>query len=268
MKLGISSYSLTWSVGVPGYERPVKPVDVFDLLNIAAKNDIKLVQIADNIALDQMDSKDLYKLRDLSVDLGVEIEVGTKGTGPELMLKYLEIAKILDSKIVRTLITMAEIGEAEDDIAKVLPKFAEEGIAIAIENHGLHTTRQLAALFQKFDSPYIGCCLDTVNSFGALECPEQVINDLVPYINNLHIKDFDIKRVKHMMGYEILGTPAGIGRLNIPEVIGKIKGLGKSPSAILELWTPYTNSVEETIKLENKWFKQSLEFLKKQKEFY
>jgi L-ribulose-5-phosphate 3-epimerase UlaE len=63
------------------------------------------------------------------------------------------------------------------------------------------------------------------------------------------------------MGFEVVGTPAGSGRLDIPRLLQIIKSHGKQPTAILELWTPYTNSVEETIQLEQAWLKQSLDYL-------
>ena len=62
MKLGISSYSLTWAVGVPGYERPASPLSGIDILNIAASNRIRLVQFADNLPLHRMTELELAKL--------------------------------------------------------------------------------------------------------------------------------------------------------------------------------------------------------------
>lgn len=262
MKLGISSYSLTWSIGVPGYEPPANPLSAVDLLDISHKQSISVVQIADNLPLHSLTLNDIINIKETSKKHNITIEVGTKGTSPDHLLKYLNIAKDLKSSIVRTLITTPDIIEAERDMKQVLPQFIEAGIQIAVENHGLHTTKQLVSLLNNIDSPYVGVCLDTVNSFGALECPKQVIDDLVPYIINLHIKDFDIKRVKHMMGYEILGAPAGSGKLDVDVLIKSILKQSREPNAILELWTPFTNTVEETIKLENQWFYQSLDFLK------
>ena len=64
-------------------------------------------------------------------------------------------------------------------------------------------------LSRRSQLPYVGICLDTVNSFGSLEGPEVVIETLAPYTVNLHIKDFDIRRTDHNMGFTIFGTPAG-----------------------------------------------------------
>lgn len=164
---------------------------------------------------------------------------------------------------MRTLITEADITKAEEEIRQVLPQFINAEVVIGIENHGLHKTKQLIQLFDNINSSNLGCCLDTVNSFGALEAPDRVIEDLIPYIVNLHIKDFDIQRIDHQMGFQVIGTPAGSGRLNMNEVILKLNKAKKTPTAILELWTPYSSSVEETIQKEQTWFKQSLDYLQK-----
>ncbi|MBW7462141.1 sugar phosphate isomerase/epimerase, partial [Paenibacillus sepulcri] len=121
-------------------------------------------------------------------------------TEPAHLLRYLSIAQQLDAVLVRTLITRPGIDEAGQEIRSILPAFEAAGVTLAIENHGLHPTAQLAGLLQGLGSAYAGCCLDTVNSFGALEGPEMVIQGLAPFIVNLHIKDFEITRVDHQMG--------------------------------------------------------------------
>jgi 3-oxoisoapionate decarboxylase len=261
MKLGLSTYTLTWSIGVPGYDPPLKPLSAVGLLELAKRFNISLVQIADNIALHEQSTDELNQLKQCAHDLQIELEIGTRGTDPQHLLKYLEICRLLDARIFRTLITTPDMEQAKQQFRQVLPEFEKAGVTIAVENHGLHTTSQLIDLFESLNSPNIGSCLDTVNSFSALEAPDKVIQDLVPYIVNLHIKDFEIKRVDHQMGFVVLGTAAGSGRLDIPALLNSIVNSGKNPNAILELWTPYTHSVEETIHKEIDWLNQSLEYL-------
>lgn len=262
MKLGISTYALAWSIGVPGYEAPQNPVTYLDMIDIAEKNDVTLVQFADNIPLHLLSDKELKELRDKSEKAGVELEIGTRGTEPDLLIKYLHVADLLKSKFLRTIITNPDLEVATSGLRKVLPEFERHGVTIGVENHGLHTTRQLSNLLNSIKSPFLGCCLDTVNSFEILEGTEQVVNNLLPYTVNLHVKDFDVQRVKHKMGFEILGKPAGKGRLGIPKLLKLLKQQGKDINLILELWPPFTNNVEDTISLEKDWFNQSIINLK------
>lgn len=262
MKLGISSYALAWSVGVPGYEPPVDPLTALDLLDIASHHQVGVVQIADNIPLHVMPEDELRRLKASADALGIELEIGTRGTDPAHLLSYLRIAKTVGASLCRTLITDKDLSLPTHQLRKVLPVFQAAGVSIAVENHGLHTTDQLAELFDELDHPYLGCCLDTVNSFGALESPAKVIRDLLPYAINLHVKDFEISRVDHQMGFTVLGKPAGYGKLDISGLLRAVRAGGRHPNAILELWTPYSHSVGRTVALERSWFEQSLQYLK------
>ncbi len=260
--LGLSSYTLTWSVGMAGDEAPTKRLSALDLIRLTHQLGYKLVQLSDNIQLHHLSQEELRQLHETAELLEVQIEVGTRGSSPELLLNYLDIARCLKADLVRTLITTADIAEAEEQLRCVLPSYEAAGVTIAVENHGLHTTAQLIQLFKNLNSRYIGCCMDTVNSFGALESPELVIDQLLPYTVNLHVKDFDIQRVDHQMGYIVLGTAAGSGRLDIPKLAEKLRSRNKKAHAILELWTPFTETVDKTVELELKWMKQSLDYLK------
>ncbi|MBO7744574.1 TIM barrel protein [Paenibacillus sp. MWE-103] len=264
MKLGLSTYTLTWSVGVPGYDPPLRPLTAEALVGLTRESGLGLLQIADNLPLHAMTDEALLRLKQTADAHRVELEVGTRGTDPELLLRYLGIAGLLGSSLVRTLATTPDLAAAEAQIRQVLPDFEAAGVTLAIENHGLHTTGQLVQLFQNLRSARVGCCLDTVNSFGALEAPDHVIRALSPYLVNLHVKDFEIKRADHMMGFSILGTAAGAGRLDIPG-LKAIAGASGKPGvhAILELWTPYAGSVEETIAVERRWMEESLAYLRR-----
>jgi len=109
---------------------------------------------------------------------------------------------------------------------------------------------------------HVGICLDTVNSFGALEGPETVVETLGPWTVNLHVKDFAIERVSHAMGFVVEGKPAGRGRLNVPWLLEKLRALGRDPNAILELWTPPGATLEETIAREAEWAEDSIKYLR------
>ena len=83
--------------------------------------------------------------------------------------------------------------------------------------------------------------MDTVNSFSALDSPDRVAEDLVPYLSNLHIKDFDITRVDHQMGFIVLGKPAGYGKLNIPALLERIRGQNRIRPLYWSLDSIYRN---------------------------
>jgi L-ribulose-5-phosphate 3-epimerase UlaE len=100
-----------------------------------------------------------------------------------------------------------------------------------------------------------------VNSFGALEGPEVVVDALAPYTVSLHVKDFTIRRVDHQMGFVVEGSPAGQGRLDIPWLLESISEAGCEPNAIIELWTPPDPDLPATIAKEEAWARESVTYM-------
>jgi hypothetical protein len=97
---------------------------------------------------------------------------------------------------------------------------------------------------------------------GAGEGLEQIVEILAPYTVNLHIKDFGIKRLPHLMGFQIDGRPAGKGMLNIPWLLEEISPHNKCRTAILEQWVVPESMLSKTIQKEETWAAESIQYLK------
>jgi hypothetical protein len=266
MQLGISSYTYTWAVGMPG-AMPDDPLSVCGLLEKACKSNISLVQIADNLPIEKnLTEEDLDLLLDFAVEKGISMELGGRGLTPEHTLKCLKTAEIIRSPILRMVIDginyEPEIKEIKSIIRELLPEFISRKIRLAIENHDRLKAKEFEDIIQSVGSEWVGICLDSVNSMGAGEGFETASEILLPYTFNLHIKDFTIFRLPHKMGIIIEGRPAGKGMLNIPDLISKASESGICESAILELWTPPEQTLEMTIKKEQLWAEESIQYLK------
>jgi len=138
-----------------------------------------------------------------------------------------------------------------------------QGIILALENHERLHAATFKDIIDKSGSEYTGICLDCVNSLGIGEGLDTVLEYLAPLTVNLHIKDFTIKRVSHKMGFVVEGAPAGKGFLNLPHILEKVLPYDRCKSAILELWTPPADNIEETIRRENDWAVESLQYILK-----
>ena len=265
MKIGIGTYALAWSIGVPGFDTP-NPMNIYQFMDFVYEQGISLVQIADNIPLHQFSYGELEKIKQKASDLQLEVEVGTRGLFPENIRSYLEITSFLDSPLLRVVIdtggfspTIAEINET---VHNLVPELKHRNIKLAIENHDRLKAREFSSIVEEANSEMVGICLDSVNSIGADEGFETVFEILAPYTINLHLKDYIIRRKPHMMGFDIYGAPAGQGMMPLDKVIKTLKELGNTRSIILELWPPPEASVQKTIEKEKKWVIESLDFLK------
>ncbi len=266
MRLGVSSYTFVWAVGVPGYERPRQPLTAAGLLGLAGELGVRVVQIADNLPLDRLTAAERKSLLRQANELDIGLEVGTCGIGPEHLRTYLQLAVELRSPLVRIVIDTEDVQPAAGEVVRtlrgVLPEFESAGVTLAIENHDRFPAAELAAIIDRCTSPQIGVCLDTANSLGCGEDLHTVVRLLGPWVVNLHVKDFTARRLPHNKGFVIEGCPAGEGVLDIPRLLADLRRLGRDPSVILELWPPPEATIEQSLAKELAWTRQSIRYLR------
>mgnify|MGYP001821072080 CR=1 FL=1 len=263
MKLGISSYTYTWSVGVPG-SIPREPRDEIKLLQKAADLEVDCLQIADNLPLHNMKEERLRDLKQKAEEAGIELEVGARGMTPDMLFRYMEIASLLDSSILRFVIDgphfTPSIKEVIGIVKEAVPELEKSNIRLAIENHDRLLAREFLEIVEGSQSPNVGICLDSVNSMGAGEGIETITTILAPNTFNLHIKEFLVERHPHMMGFTIVGRPVGQGQMPLAWILEQLGPFCQS--AILESWTPPEATVEQTMAKETRWAIESINYLK------
>lgn len=264
--LGLGSYGVGWAVGVAGYEPPPQPLDAHQLLAFAHELDLKLVQIADNLPLHLLSAAEQAALQRKAARLGIAIEVGTRGILPDHLAQYLKIAQAFGSPILRVVVDTPTHHPTPTEVVALLRPFtaqlAEMGITLAIENHDRFKAQVLADIITTLDHPRVGICLDTVNSFGALEGTDVVVKTLAPYVVNLHVKEFVVQRMPHNMGFVVTGAPVGQGMLDIPHIMQQLQAHGRTFNAIIETWLSPAESMAATIAQERDMVRQSVAYMR------
>ncbi len=265
MRIGLSTYALNYSWGVPGY--PVsKPMAFSEFLDLAKRWGYEGVQIADNapfVDLADQARKDLWNQAE---DLGLFVEIGGRGLVDENLERHIAIAVEARSPILRFVIDGPGFEPGLKEIPEILAKAAErcgeQGVILAIENHDRFQARQFADWFDEVDSPWLGLCLDSVNSYGCGEGFRETIDTLLPYTVNFHLKDFRIRRQPpHNLTAVIEGTAVGEGFLPVKSVVDRLNAIGRCQSAIVEHWTAPEDTVEATIAKEIEWCQLSIQNL-------
>jgi sugar phosphate isomerase/epimerase len=265
MRLGISSYTYNWAVGVPGYP-PENPLTAEALLQEAATLGVRVVQIADNLPLDALAPARIDALAALAAELQLDIEIGTAGIAPEHLQKYLDLAIRLRAPLVRTVIDTAtnqpSPAAAIGLLGEALPEYRRAGVTIAVENHDRFPARTLERMIERLGSEHLGICLDTANSLGCGEDLQTLLGTLGRWVVNLHVKDFCVRRLPHKKGFVVEGCPAGTGLVDIPVLLNRLRELGRDVSVILEHWPPPQATVSASIAHEANWTRQSLDYLR------
>jgi 3-oxoisoapionate decarboxylase len=271
VKLGISSYTFPWAFGINGYPVHEHPLTLEGLVSRASELGVELVQIADNVALEEIDPARRQELFAQARELGVAIELGTRGTSPEILLPYVEMAAECGASILRSVPTaIVAPGDAKrarsfvtqttGEIESILSELERSGVTLCLENYEGLPVAILADLIRGLDTRNVRVCLDSLNSLGRSEGYETVVSSLGPLTGNLHIKDYAVRRVDHRLGFTVTGTAAGDGDLPIPDLISRVSD---SVSAVVELWTPWMGSIGATVAEEARWARSSVDYLRR-----
>jgi sugar phosphate isomerase/epimerase len=214
-----------------------------------------------------LSESDLKALGHHAQELGIELEAGTRGIDPAHLQNYLRVTLALGARLLRVVIDTPQHQPSPQEtleiLAPMMEYFERSGVTLALENHDRYKSPALLDIVKRLNSRRIGICLDTANSFGSAEGPDQVLEVLGPFVACVHLKDFQVFRVPTKMGYIIEGRPAGQGQVDIDHWLRRLKDFGVDPNIIVELWPPPEPTIEETIAREDSWAQQSVAALRK-----
>lgn len=261
MKIGLGSYAYRWSIGIHDHQPP-EPLTPLDLLHRASGLGAEVIQYADNMPLHRVSAADIQQLAEESKRLDVEIELGAQGLNGDLLATYLDLAETLDTTLIRLSLDAEDatktLDRIERELSPVLARCRDQGVRLAIENHFHFPSPKLLAILQRIEHPSLGICLDVANSIAVQEWPQETIELLAPYAQNLHLKDYRIQLDPYGVGFQITGTPLGQGQLDIGMVFDALAASGRDVNVILEHWMPRGVSPAETLRMEDDWIRQSV----------
>ena len=184
-------------------------------------------------------------------DLYVEAIIGLPQNQLELERFESEIQTACDAgaKAARTTIipgrryerfkTLAEFREYERRGQRMLelaaPLVEKHRLPLAVENHKDQRLDERIALFEHLDSPFVGACLDTGNSFALLDGAHEPIAALAPYAFSVHLKDQALQEASD--GFMLGDIPLGQGSFDLPAMVAVIQRAKPQVRFTLELIT-------------------------------
>ena len=270
MKLGISSYTYPWSVGV-GDEVPTVRLHALDLLARAQALDVQVLQLADGLDLHRLSQAELDEILHKADALGIALEVGTRATTQQQILDYVRVARQLRSPFLRAVVypeaartpdRQINVAEMIDLIRDVLPELQRNNVVLAIETHESLLAKELRAIIEQTNPRWVGVVFDTANSLGCFETAEMVFAELREYILNFHAKDVTTRRSGHSLGFVIEGTPAGRGKIDLAGLIAATRLLPHDCNVIVEHWVPSAGTLAATMAKEQAWAEESVNYLR------
>lgn len=258
-QIGISSYSY-----VHACKAGMTPLA---LVQKAVRQQVSVVQLADNIHLEDCPEAELLDARAYAKEHDITLETGFRGLLPEKLDRYLAISQMLGAHFMRVVIDIGNFQPSLEEILLILeeflPKLKKNNVVLGIETHDRFTAGEFAAIAKRMNTPYIGIILDPANCLSNEEPPLMTAAATAPYVNCFHAKDYIIRRRTIGMGLEIVGSVAGKGRLDIPRILRILDQ--ESPysyNIILEIWANQAEPTEEILAEEERGVTESIHYLK------
>lgn len=214
-----------------------------------------------------MTDRELRKAADTAKKLGIQIELGTKGIEPVRLARFLELAKIFDAKLIRSMVYSDECrpskAEAIQNLVHEIKNFEAAGISLALETYEQISTNDLVSIITKVRSPNLGICLDPANVVARLENPKDCVKTTAHLVKNIHVKDFEFARQKGWVGFTYSGAEMGKGLHDYRNLLAKVNPRERGINEIVEHWLPWQGDIETTVQKEKEWTKTTLEYLRK-----
>ena len=260
--IGLSSYAFFWQHS----ERAAEPLDLAAMLRRTREFGVELFQICDYAPLLGYSAAELRELRALADDLGIRLELGTKGVAVEHLASFLQLAEVLGCTLVRSMLfsvaSRPSMAEAEGMLRAALPGYEASGVTLALETYEQVPSAELVSLIETVGSERLGICLDPANTVAALENPREVVERCAPYVKNMHIKDFAFSRQDGWVGFTLAGAELGTGLLDYGHEMRTVDPEARAINRIVEHWLPWQGTFAETAAREDAWTASTLKYMK------
>ena len=242
-------------LGLDAYSVRALRWKAFELIDFAARLKLDSLQLAAPGDYESLEPAHLEQVRRRAEEAGLALEAAigcitptTKSWGkrtdrPEDYIAMgIRVAKAIGAKVLRYFVG----GPADRPIAPhieptlnilraVKSRLMEEGIKLAIENHGDFLAAELKRLIEEAGPEAVGCCLDTGNPVAVLEDPLETLEVLAPYVATTHVRDSVVW--EHPRGAAFQWVALGDGTIDFKEWTARFAELCPGVPLQLEIIT-------------------------------
>ena len=259
--IGLSTYAYFWRWS----ELNPEPLTLSAMLRDAAALGAEVFQICDYPPLERMARGELAEAAELGRELGLVLEVGTRGVDPGHLARYLEIATVLGAPFVRSMVTpddARDLPGVPELLAEAVPEYTARGVGLGLETYEQVATSALVDTVEAVGHPGLGIVLDPGNCVARLEHPADVIDRTAPYVKNLHVKDFLFSRNNGWVGFAFAGAPLGEGLLDYADMAARVRPNERGINQIIEHWLPWAGDFPMTARREEQWARHNIDYLR------
>lgn len=253
MAIGLGTYALFWEWSA----RNPEPVSLAGMLDRTRQLGLGVFQICDYPAIEEFTPAQLAETRTRAAELGISLELGTRGVRRDHLLAYLDIADALGCRLLRSMVQCGPgtptLEESRGLVAGIVPELERRDIRLALETYEQISTDDLLGVVAAANSERVGICLDPGNTVAGLENPMDVVRRCAARVLNVHVKDFAFSRRDGWVGFTFAGAPLGEGLLDYDQMTALVRPDDRAINQIIEHWLPWQGDIETTIAVERQW---------------
>jgi sugar phosphate isomerase/epimerase len=261
--IGLGTYAYFWQHS----DRVPAPMSLIDAFEDTREQGIGLFQICDYAPLETMSDAELRDAASAARDLGIAIELGTKGIVPEHLARFLALAELFDARLVRSMLfgpdSRPTLAESESWLRSGIRAYESAGVTLALETYEQVPTADLLGVIDRVGSPNLGICLDPANVVARLENPRSCVEQTAAVTKNVHVKDFAFARQPGWVGFTYSGTAMGSGLHDYDHLLATVHPRERGINEIVEHWLPWQDDAETTIRTEREWTRITLDYLRR-----
>lgn len=260
--IGLGTYAYFWQHS----DRIPEPLSLIGALEDTRAQGVDLFQICDYAPLDAMTGHELREAASAARELGIAIELGTKGIVPEHLSRYLRLAEIFDARLVRSMLhgpdSQPGLAEAEAWLRSGIRAYEAAGVTLALETYEQVPTAALVGIVERVGSESLGICLDPANVVARLESPRACVEQTAALTKNVHVKDFAFARQPGWVGFTYSGAAMGSGLHDYAHLRATVRPRERGINEVVEHWLPWQTDAETTVRTEREWTRTTLEHLR------
>jgi sugar phosphate isomerase/epimerase len=260
--IGLGTYAFFWQHS----DRVAEPLSLVGAFEATRELGVDLFQICDYAPLETMTDAQLRDAARGARDLGLTIQLGTKGIETTRLERFLRLADVFGATLVRSMLygpdSRPTAAEAERLLREALPAYEASGVVLALETYEQVATDDLVDLVARVGSGSLGICLDPANVVARLELPRDCVAKAAPHAANVHVKDFAFDRQPGWVGFTYSGAPMGEGLHDYSHLLRTVRPRERGIDEIVEHWLPWQGDATTTIRTEREWTRRTLEHLR------
>ncbi|HLI01846.1 MAG TPA: sugar phosphate isomerase/epimerase family protein [Acidimicrobiales bacterium] len=247
MRFGVCAWSFSKAHHDAG--RDIDPHTLAGLAELARGSGLSAVELS-GAAIQDADPALVEELA--APDNGLTVIVDTGGEAPDQIAgnldSALQAAALVHAPVVRTTISRCLEGDRSRfglegwrehlrelvvPLREAAKRAADQGTAVAVENHQDICSRELVQLCEDVDSPAFGVLMDCGNAFAVGETPAAFAERVLPYLKHVHLKDY----VAHPTpsGWRLVRCPIGSGIVDFGQLVSRFDQAGLDLFGCIEI---------------------------------